>query len=369
MSRTLARLSLLLAALTLTSAIPGAQSTRPMKSGLTAYRPQHGAGYFPFARTRVPEAFEEDALRGPGIRVNGAGESDPAGEDDLIELEVERVLARSSFVLERGGAELSVWRTRTKTPGSELAFTGNRSAVLDFGGADVVTLWVERTGGAGGDLALVLRALEPDRVVDRLLFHAFQGLVVALGGEDQVPGLPLDPNHGTYVVATELYELGYDVLMRDEDQVGADGSGAVYTEVVNAIQQRGVSELAVFGYSHGGGSTHDLAERLDLFRGSIGTFTLEFTSYVDGVQNDSDVDLDRELRRPPASAFHANHYQRGTFADFFLDGGPVPLSEPPPSGLDAETTAWGVGTTHFLVDDFGEVRDFIQAGLAARLAR
>lgn len=354
----------------LAGALPvAAQSVRPAKSGLTAYRTLQGATYFPFARTRVPEAFEEDAQRGPGIRVNGAGELDPAGEDDLVELEVERVLANATFVLERGGADLSVWTTRTKTPGTELAFTGNRSAALDFAGADVLTLWVERTSGGAGDLGLALRALEPDRVVDRLLFHAFQGLVVALGGEDQVPSLPLDPNHGTYVVATELYRSGYDVRMRDEDQVGADGSGAVYTEVVNAIQNRGVSELAIFGYSHGGGSTHDLAERLDLFRGSIGSFAIEFTSYIDGVENDSNTDLDRELRRPPASAFHANHYQRGTFADFFLDGGPVTLSEPPPTGLDAETTAWGAGTTHFLVDDFGEVRDFIQAGLAARLAR
>jgi hypothetical protein len=359
-----------LAVAALALALPtAAQSVRAAKSGLTAYRPQQGASYFPFERVRVPEAFEEDALRGPGIRVNGAGELDPAGEDDLIELEVERVLANASFVLERGGPELALWGTRTKTPGTELAFTGNRSAPLDFSGGDVVTLWVERTSGAASDTALALRALEPDRVVDRLLFHAFQGLVVALGGEDQAPGLPLDPNHGTYVVATELYELGYDVLMRDEDQVGADGAGVVYTAVVNAIQNRGVGELAIFGYSHGGGSTHDLAERLDLFRGSIGTFTIEFTSYVDGVQNDSDVDLDRELRRPPASAFHANHYQRGTLADFFLDGGPVTLSEPPPSGLDVETTAWGAATTHFLVDDFGEVRDFMQAGLAARLAR
>lgn len=357
---------LALLALTLPAA---AQSARPAKSGLTAYRPQQGASYFPFERTRVPEAFEEDPQRGPGIRVNGPGELDPAGEDDLIELEVERVLASATFVLERGGPELSLWTTRTKTPGTALAFTGNRSAPLAFAGADVLTLWVERTPGGASDLSLALRALEPDRVVDRLLFHAFQGLVVALGGEDQVPGLPLDPNHGTYVVATELYRAGYDVRMRDEDQVGPDGAGAVYTEVVNAIQNRGVSELAIYGYSHGGGSTHDLAERLDLFRGSIGSFSIEFTSYVDGVENDSNSDLDRELRRPPSSAFHANHYQRGTFADFFLDGGPVPLSEPPPSGLDAETTAWGAGTTHFLVDDFGEVRDFLQAGLAARLAR
>src|SRR6185295_8776779 len=80
---------------------------------------------------------------------------------------------------------------------------------------------------------------------DRLMFHAFHSLVVALGGEGQVPSVPVDPNHGTFVVAIELEQSGYDVLMRDEDEVTADGSGPVYTEVVNAIQHRAVHELAV----------------------------------------------------------------------------------------------------------------------------
>ena len=30
-----------------------------------------------------------------------------------------------------------------------------------------------------------------------------------------------------------------------------------------------------------------------------------------------------------------------------LDGGPVPDSNPPPTGLDVETTPWGAGATHF----------------------
>lgn len=192
---------------------------------------------------------------------------------------------------------------------------------------------------------------------------------MALGGEGQVPQVPADPNHGTFQVAIELYERGYDVLMRDEDEVAADGAGPVYTAIVNAIQHRSVGELAIFGYSHGGGSTFDLCERLNTFRATIGTFTIGLTSYVDGVQNDSDVDLDRELRKPPSSAYHANHYQRGSFSDFFLDGGPVPVSEPPPSGLDVETIFWGAGATHFVVDDFDQVRDFILLNLQPRVRR
>jgi hypothetical protein len=357
----------MLAGASLASATP--QTARAAPQGLTAYRPQNGTGYAPFARTPVPDAVEEHPELGPGIRVNGAGEVDPVAEDDLVEVVVGRALRGTPLVVERSGPELALWTTRDKQPGTALAFTGDVTAPLVFGGAAELKLWAEWLGPAGALGALVLRAPEPDVVIDRLVFHSFTGLVVALGGEDQVPAAPVDSNHGTYLVATDLYERGWDVLMRDEDQVSANGSGLVYTEVVNAIQHRAVGSLAIFGYSHGAGSTYDLAERLDTFRGSIGTFALDFTSYVDGVENDSDIDLDKELRRPLTSGYHANHWQRGSFADFFLDGGPVPTSNPPPSGLDVETVVWGFGATHFLVDDYDEVRDFMLQNLAPRVNR
>lgn len=211
--------------------------------------------------------------------------------------------------------------------------------------------------------------LESDDVVDRIVFHAFTGLVVALGGEDQVPDLPVDRNHGTFRVATALYDLGWDVLMRDEDEVGPDGSGLVYDEIVNAIRNRSVQELAIFGYSHGGGSTHDLCALLDLHGPTLSTFSVNFTSYVDGIRNSSDVDIRAETRRPPASRFHANHYQHGSWADGFLDGGRVAGSVPPPDGLDVESVSWGMEASHFEIDDFDQVRGLIHAALTDRVSR
>ncbi|HEX6884152.1 MAG TPA: hypothetical protein VF530_12300 [Planctomycetota bacterium] len=368
-SRRLRSLLALLAALLCAPPL-AAQVVRRGPQGLSAFRPQHGSGYFPFARTKVPEAWEEHPELGPGIRVHGALESDPAGEDDLIEILVARPFEGTELVLARSGPALALWSTRTKAPGSAVPFSGDVTAPLAFGAARTLTLWVEWSGAAPPGLAaLELRAPEWDAALDRLLFHAFTSLVVALGGEGQVPGLPLDPNHGTFVVATDLYERGYDVLMRDEDEVSPTGTGPVYTEVVNAIQNRAVGTLAIYGYSHGGGSTYHLCERLNTLAGSIGAFTVAFTSYADGIENDSDVDQDRELRRPLASAYHANHYQVGTFADFFLDGGPVSSSFPSPSGLNVETVSWGVGATHFLVDDYAQVFDFIGVNLEARVVR
>jgi len=338
-----------------------------VEGNLTSYRPQHGGGYFPHARTAVPDAWEEDDELGPGIRRNGAGEVDPNGEDDLIELTVTSPHAPLSFKLVRSNPALRLWTTRTRTAGSELAFTADRSAAFGVGTGGA-TLWVEWDGGPGlGSLALVPAGTAG--VADRVRFHTFRSIVMALGGEGQVPSVPVDPNHGTYLIGIALYGLGYDAHLFDEDAVSASGAGAVYDEVVNSIQRRGVVEVVSIGYSHGGGSTWDLVDRLDANRGSIGAFGVPFTSYVDGVQNDSDLDVDQELKYPPTSAFHVNSYQVGTLADFFLDGGPVPGSHPPNSGLNVETTAWGAGATHFVVDDFLQVLDYIRTNLLSRVNR
>ncbi len=116
-------------------------------------------------------------------------------------------------------------------------------------------------------------------------------------------------------------------------------------------------------------SEDDLLERLDINRATLGNFSVPFSSYVDGVENDSDTDVSQELRRPIGSAYHANHYQRGSFADFFLDGGPVSNSNPAPTGLDVETQPFGQGATHFVVDDFSQVTSFIQSALLLQVQR
>jgi hypothetical protein len=135
-------------------------------------------------------------------------------------------------------------------------------------------------------------------VGDRLHFYPFTSVVIVLGGEGQVPTDPADPNHGTFQVACALYRDGYDVHMYDEDVVDNTGAGEAFDEVLSAVNEREVTDIAIFGYSHGGGSTYDLAGRL-LNQADIG---VDFTSYVDAVQNDSDTDVDQETRRPPGSA-------------------------------------------------------------------
>jgi hypothetical protein len=338
---------------------------------LTAFRPQRGAGYAPFARTAVSEDDEESETLGPGIRINEPGDADPAGEDDLIEVQLTVDPPGAPLALRRSAVTLAVWTTRDKQPGTEIAFVVDKSDALPIGPSqDQLIVWVEWASATHGVAELHVEPLVASVPKDTLVLHTFHTIVVALGGENQIPSDPPDPESGTFVVAQELYQQGFDVHMFDEDNVGADGSGIVFDEIANAIQNRGVDDVAIFGYSHGGGSTYDLADLLDISRPTLGVFEIQFTSYVDAVSNDSDIDMGQELRRPPSSAYHLNHYQHGVFfEDLGLDGGPVPDSNPPPLGLDVETTPWGADCTHFEVDDFLQVRDLIDASLQSTITQ
>lgn len=332
---------------------------------MTVYRPRNGSGYFPFDRLAVDDADKADAELGPGIRINAPGNVDPFGEDDLIEVVVTVSPAGSPVVLRRDDAALRVWETPDRQANTEIAFSGDVTGALPIGaGQATITLFVEWASAAHGVAGLQLETIDGTEVIDVVTFHTFHAIVMALGGEGQTPTVPVDPEQGTFVVGRALYALGYDVQMYDEDNVTADGSGSVFNEVVDAVSHRGVDRVAIYGYSHGGGSTYDLADRLDAQRAGIGNFEIEFTSYVDAVGNNSDIDTSQETRRPPSSGLHANHYQHGTlFDDFFLDGGPVTNSIPPPTGLDVETTPWGATSTHFEIDDYVQVRDFVEVNL------
>lgn len=335
---------------------------------LTAYRPRHGAAYFPFSKTAVPNASEVSSTLGPGIRINAPGDADSSGEDDLIEVLVQTTMPGVELALRRGDAALRVWTTANKSPGTEIVFTGDRTGALPLAGG-TLTVFVEWAAAMHGEATLALEPLAAAYALDTLRFHTFHSIVAALGGEGQVPSVPVDTNSGTFVVGIALYNAGYDVIMHDEDDVNASGAGPVFNKVVDAIENRMVDEVAIFGYSHGGGSTYDLAEKLDIERAGIGVFEIIVSSYVDSVGNNSDFDISQELRRPPSTGYHANHYQNGSFADFLLDGGPVPNSNPPPMGLNVETTPWGAGSDHFAVDDFFEVRNYIETNFVSRLTR
>jgi hypothetical protein len=327
---------------------------------MTAHRPQSEAYGAPFQRRAIPE--EQELSRGVGIRVNGddddgngtpdAEDANVASENDLIEV----TLAASmpippdglEYALVRTDGDIRVWSSSTK--GTEILGASD-SADLSFASGPI-TVWLEQPDVGTSDLVLVARRI-PDQSVlasDELTVFAFTSVVIALGGENQVPAdPPLEPeNHGMFQVAIDLYELGYDVHMYDEDVVVASGAGAAFDEVETAVRDRAVGRVAIFGYSHGGGSTNDLARLLDQNRASIGTFSIDFTGYVDGIDNDSDFDAGAEQELPPSTAYHANYYQNPNCGFFELCGGPIAGAD---FDLDVTTTPWGAGLGHFTIDD------------------
>jgi len=325
---------------------------------VTAWRPAAASGAA-FQRVAVPES--EELVPGAGIRVNGDDDDanavpdrdDPVvtGENDLIEvvLGVDPQVPHPGYeyAIVRTSAAIRVWTGPTKDV--ELAADGDEA--LAFTGPSM-TVWVENPSGGAGDLELAARALSDGTVVasDRVHFRPFTSLVIALGGESQVPAdPPLDPgNHGTFQLAIALRQKGYDVVMYDEDVVSSSGAGAAFNEAAGAVQRRAVTGFAIFGYSHGGGSTNDLSRRLDTMRASLGSFSIDFTAYVDGIENDSDFDLDSETVLPPSTGFHANYYQHPGCGFLQLCGAPVPGAH---RDVNVTATPWGSALTHFTIDD------------------
>lgn len=191
------------------------------------------------------------------------------------------------------------------------------------------------------------------------------------GGWNQVPSDPAQRNaqgqleHGTFQTAIDLYVDAYDVHMYDEEEVGLLGGGDPYEEVVSAVQNRGVTSVAIFGYSWGGGATEDLAGGLDSNRATIGTFQIRFTAYIDAVESTSS---NEENDRPLGSAMHLTIYQDN--GNLELGGGPVTPTQPAdPPAINVSNTGWGAGLDHYLIDDHPNVRDAVRQGVQNNVTR
>lgn len=329
-----------------------------------SYRPQTESYGAPFQRRRVEDLLE--VVPGAGIRINGDDDDgdqildrdDPfvPGENDLIEVELRINPAAPSvtYHLVRSSPALKVFSESTK--GMALLDTLDEVQLAFVG--ESLTVWIECPAGGAADLGFEARTSSGARVVARdvLGFQPFTSIVIALDGEFQTPtDPPSSINGGIAEMAIGLYQAGYDVHMYDEDVVASDGTGAAYDEVVSAIQRRGVSSVAVYGFSHGGGSTYDLCRRLDDNSIFIGAFDIVYTAYIDGIENDGTFDLDSETRLPPSTAYHVNYYQRNIFSGLTM-GNSVPGAD-----VDVNVTqqSWGGGILHANITLAPEV----QAGL------
>ena len=346
---------------------------------LTGYRQQTATYGNPFLRRAIPEAQEETP--GAGARINGdddngnttpdRNEAPVTAENDLIEVTLAADMPPPwgvEYVLVRTNPNVRVWSSATKA--ADLLPSGDVLALDLPPGGQVQTVWIENPLGGAADVRLAARAVssQVEVAADTLHVFPFTSIVIALGGEGQAPDEPLlEPtNHGMFKLALDLYGLGYDVHMYDEDVVNNVGAGAAYNEVVSAVQKRGIGSISIYGYSHGGGSTVDLAQRLDTNRATIGTFAIPYTAYVDGIENDSDIDLGVETQRPPSTLYHANYYHSVNCGFPPLCGGPTTGGD---LNVNVNGTTWGAGLTHFTVDDAPMVLQGIMDAIILRVPR
>jgi hypothetical protein len=311
---------------------------------LTAYRPDTK----PFQSVAVPEAKEETP--GVGIRLNGDDdngnnipdrlEAPPYngvnGENDLIKVQVTKsTFPGIKYVLKRNNANINVWRNANRSGVLLVGQTNSIDFSVFASGNPIYVEWVTpNVAGTSATLTLEARTTTNDKLVfwDTIKFVPFQSIVIVFGGDDQTPSDPVSEpkNFGMFQTAIDLYREGYDVRMYKEGRLddvtpttAANYPNPILNDVRNAIQKHGQTNVAIMGYSHGGGQTYNLAHFLNRHRASIGTFTIVFTSYIDAIQKEWNS---AETRLPPGSQFHVNQYQRNTntLQEGYLNGNKVP---------------------------------------------
>jgi hypothetical protein len=334
-------------------------------ANLVAYRPV--TPFFNYTQHPVADAVETDLKLGPGIRVNGDDDNGngvkdyqdtktkAGGDDDLVRVDV--LGSGTAFTLAWTTGRIKVWTTPTK------------SAAIASGGSVVpgVSVWVEyvsTTHSVGASATITLLSSDdspdgPSTAADSLVFHSFRSVVIAIGGNTQDPSGFGDPNLGTFTMAGKLYDQGYDVHMFAHDKVSSTGRGAVYDEVTSAILKRNADNVAIFGYSWGGGATYDLTKALAAnTKLKPAGYKLVFTAYVDGIRHSA---ISAETRLPVGTAYHDNFFQR---SDFLLEGNSVAKGH----NTNVTNTSWGKSLSHTTIDDSPTLQSLLLGHLITRVA-
>jgi len=299
-------------------------------ANLTAFRPV--TDFINNAQYPVAEVQETSPTLGPGIRYNGDDDNangvadalDAAAttaENDLVRLDVNASGGSFSLAWSSG---LQLWTTSTK---SQAVIAGQAYP------EGQVTWWVEDVSSTPLLAASVVLTVGQgtDTAQDEVDFHSFRSDVIAIGGNQQNPANVGDPRLGVSTIGLTLYQQGYDVHLYSYDKVASNGQGAAFNEVKSAVLKRGVSDIAIVGYSWGGGSTYQLAAGLNSDAALKGRYQLQYTAYIDGIRQCS---ISSETRLPTGTLYHDNLYQR---KDFLIKGNSVSGAV----NVNVTTTTWG----------------------------
>jgi len=310
----------------------------------------------------IPEVALNDACASVGIRLNR-----PDNGANLVRVSAELgpPSAGTYYELRRSSNSIKVWPLRDKSLTPYLG--DNDSLILAPSALSFINLYVENiadTSQSEATLSLALRRTQDGATlsIQKIRFKSFDHAVVVLSGERYLGSPSVSPNESIGRVGGILHDRGYDVYLYDEDEVESDGTGEVFDALFDAIVQRGVNRLAIIGFSHGGGSVHDLATKLDGDNRLEGLYTIGFSAYLDAIQQQVPIAWP-ETRYPPGPvAFHLNIYQQNNDTCFDLSGASVADSS---VEINVTNTDWGAGLDHCTIDDNSFVQEFIATTLEA----
>jgi Ca2+-binding RTX toxin-like protein len=368
-------------------------NANPVNGNLTAYRPMFGPGsYLPFPKTAVVEVDEASQTLGPGIRINGDDDnnngvqdfSDNAnvpGENDLIEMLVERTAGQNNLVLTRSSTDIAIWMSSTKSTPISFPNNGLQSAPLQFTG-NQLTVFGEWTSATYGEADVQLIDMNTSTVIDAIKFHTFTSVIVVFGGNNQSPvdengdGQISDPRNpenaadheGMYAIAQQLYESGWDVHPYNEEESTA-AADLPYKEVANAVSRRSAIglalDVAILGYSHGGGATRNFSERLH-----DNNINVDFAAMIDAVDY---WGTNQENDYPDGVDYLLNIFQEN--GGFELGGGPIENNSGRAQGDELEShnvtldAGWDNSDDHYLIDDDTRVQGRIRSSLDYKINR
>lgn len=209
---------------------------------------------------------------------------------------------------------------------------------------------------------LTFKAVRNNQVIGlaETKFSAYTSMVIVFGESWQVVrDYPRHiGNYGTYQLAKNLYEYGYDVYAFQPDP----GIGPALRELEVGVGSRGVKNVAFIGYSWGGQRVWELSNEFSILvaRQAVPPASIKFTAYIDAVWRTPDpiIIWTALKQKPPVTSFHLNRFQTR---------GPVRGSSVRHSDDEKNMTRPGYG--HRQIDDDLEVHRAIRERVQEKLAR
>jgi hypothetical protein len=281
-----------------------------------------------------------------GIRVNKDG-NDGGNENDLIEVEfASMVIEGFDVVIKRTSSNLKVYGSKDGTN----PILNQYEVVVPEAMKPPRSYWVECTDDLpGGEIEFYIRPKSggQDTKLIALPFRSFKSVVCALSGEDwDKPASAA--SQGIYKICEDLYLDGYNIHYFSESS-----EGRCKIEAKNQRDECGTNVLGIFGYSHGGGSTYNVA----LFLSQV-----NYSGYIDAIQNNfGNVNPFAEERYPTGSSYHVNYFQRNLPLDVPLRGN---KTQPPGANVELDLTDT---TTHATIDGSSVVADGIKTTLKGKI--